>query len=218
MRITRTPLRKRIFLALATSCPSSASLPPSASHPDTATENLARETVVEALAPPAVESVDSGVFDFWREERIGRGETLPGLLQRLGVSPDERQTFPCRSSRQRCHRRPDTGPQRAGKGQFRRQSVAAALSLLRHDAGQRQSSAGQFRSQRTDHPAGNAASDAFRFHPGFAVRCNRCRRRTGPDCLGNGRRLFRRTSTSTRICAVATTSPWFMRPFMLTGV
>ncbi len=92
MRITRTPLRKRIFLALAT-LPFLGVVAAFGIAPDTATENLARETVVETLAPPTVESVDSGVFDFWREERIGRGETLPGLLQRLGVSPEERQTF-----------------------------------------------------------------------------------------------------------------------------
>lgn len=92
MRITRTPLRKRIFLALAT-LPFLGVVAAFGIAPDTATENLTRETVVETLAPPAVESVDSGVFDFWREERIGRGETLPGLLQRLGVSPEERQTF-----------------------------------------------------------------------------------------------------------------------------
>lgn len=92
MRITRTPLRKRIFLALAT-LPFLGVVAAFGIAPDTATENLTRETVVETLVPPAVESVDSGVFDFWREERIGRGETLPGLLQRLGVSPDERQTF-----------------------------------------------------------------------------------------------------------------------------
>ncbi len=92
MRITRTPFRKRIFLALAT-LPFLGVVAAFGIAPDTATENLTRETVVETLAPPPVESVDSGVFDFWREERIGRGETLPGLLQRLGVSPDERQTF-----------------------------------------------------------------------------------------------------------------------------
>ena len=57
MRITRTPLRKRIFLALAT-LPFLGVVAAFGIAPDTATENLARETVVETLAPPTVESVD----------------------------------------------------------------------------------------------------------------------------------------------------------------
>lgn len=92
MRITRPPLRKRIFLALAT-LPFLGVVAAFGIAPDTATENLARETVVETLAQPEIETIDSGVFDFWREERIDRGEALPGLLQRLGVNAEDRQAF-----------------------------------------------------------------------------------------------------------------------------
>jgi murein DD-endopeptidase MepM/ murein hydrolase activator NlpD len=45
------------------------------------------------LQLPAAEPTDSGIFDFWREERIGRGETLSSLLQRLGINAEERQAF-----------------------------------------------------------------------------------------------------------------------------
>lgn len=92
MRIKRTALRKRIFLALAT-LPFLGVVAAFGIAPDTTTENLVRETVVETLPSPEIESVDSGVFDFWREERIGRGETLPALLQRLGINAEERQAF-----------------------------------------------------------------------------------------------------------------------------
>ena len=57
--------------------------------PDTHTENLALHTVVENVDLPQILATDSGSFDFWREERIGRGDTLPGLLARLGVDGEE---------------------------------------------------------------------------------------------------------------------------------
>jgi murein DD-endopeptidase MepM/ murein hydrolase activator NlpD len=85
-------LKKRIFLALAT-LPFLGVVAAFGIAPDTATENIAHETIVETLAVPEVEASDSGVFDFWREERIGRGETLPNLLQRLGVNAEDRQAF-----------------------------------------------------------------------------------------------------------------------------
>ncbi len=85
-------LKKRIFLALAT-LPFLGVVAAFGIAPDTATETIAHETVVETLAVPEVEVSDSGVFDFWREERIGRGETLPNLLQRLGVNAEDRQEF-----------------------------------------------------------------------------------------------------------------------------
>jgi hypothetical protein len=92
MNTLHAPLKKRLFLALAT-LPFLGVVAAFGIAPDTATENIQRETVVESLAPPTVEPTDSGVFDFWREERIGRGDTLPNLLQRLGISAEERQAF-----------------------------------------------------------------------------------------------------------------------------
>jgi murein DD-endopeptidase MepM/ murein hydrolase activator NlpD len=84
--------KKRIFLALAT-LPFLGVVAAFGIAPDTATDNLPRETVVETLQLPSAEPTDSGVFDFWREERIGRGETLSSLLQRLGVDAEDRQAF-----------------------------------------------------------------------------------------------------------------------------
>ena len=57
--------------------------------PDTHTENLALHTVVENVDLPQILATDSGSFDFWREERIGRGDTLAGLLARLSVDSEE---------------------------------------------------------------------------------------------------------------------------------
>jgi murein DD-endopeptidase MepM/ murein hydrolase activator NlpD len=61
--------------------------------PDTATENIPRQTVVESVAMPEVRATDSGAFDFWREERIGRGDTLQSLLTRLGVDAEDARKF-----------------------------------------------------------------------------------------------------------------------------
>jgi murein DD-endopeptidase MepM/ murein hydrolase activator NlpD len=92
MNFSQTPLKKRIFLALAT-LPFLGVVAAFGIAPDTATDNIARETVVESLALPEAQPTDSGAFDFWREERIGRGETLPSLLQRLGINAEDRQEF-----------------------------------------------------------------------------------------------------------------------------
>jgi len=92
MNFSQTHLKKRLFLALAT-LPFLGVVAAFGIAPDTATDNIARETVVETLALPEAQPTDSGAFDFWREERIGRGETLPSLLQRLGINAEDRQEF-----------------------------------------------------------------------------------------------------------------------------
>jgi murein DD-endopeptidase MepM/ murein hydrolase activator NlpD len=92
MNFSQNLLKKRVLLTLAT-LPFLGVVAAFGIAPDTATENIPRETVVEALTLPEAQPTDSGAFDFWREERIGRGETLPSLLQRLGISAEERQTF-----------------------------------------------------------------------------------------------------------------------------
>jgi len=92
MNFSQKTLRKRIFLALAT-LPLLGVVAAFGIDPDTTTDNIEQETFVEALALPEVQPTDSGSFDFWREERIGRGETLSSLLQKLGVNAEERQEF-----------------------------------------------------------------------------------------------------------------------------
>lgn len=51
------------------------------------------QTVLEQLATPAVTSVDSGAFEFLREERILRSDTISSLLSRLGIADPETITF-----------------------------------------------------------------------------------------------------------------------------
>jgi len=57
--------------------------------PDTDTRDIQQEIIVEALELPQAVATDSGAFDFWREERVERGDTLGSLLNRLGVSSEE---------------------------------------------------------------------------------------------------------------------------------
>jgi murein DD-endopeptidase MepM/ murein hydrolase activator NlpD len=80
--------RKHLFLTLA-ALPFMGVVAAFGIAPDTTTENLPLETVVESVALPQAQSTDSGAFDFWREERIGRGDTLQSLLSRLGVESAE---------------------------------------------------------------------------------------------------------------------------------
>lgn len=80
--------RKHLLLALA-ALPFMGVVAAFGIAPDTTTETLTRETVVESVDLPQVQATDSGSFDFWREERIGRGDTLQSLLSRLGVEGEE---------------------------------------------------------------------------------------------------------------------------------
>jgi len=86
--MTRIFTRKHLFLALA-ALPFMGVVAAFGIAPDTTTENLLRESVVESVELPQVQATDSGAFDFWREERIGRGDTLQSLLSRLGVESGE---------------------------------------------------------------------------------------------------------------------------------
>ncbi len=85
-------IRKRLLLALAT-LPLLGVVAAFGIAPDTTTERIPRETIVEALTLPEAKPTDSGSFDFWREERIGRGDSLPGLLSRLGVNAADTRAF-----------------------------------------------------------------------------------------------------------------------------
>lgn len=80
--------RKHLFLTLA-SLPFMGVVAAFGIAPDTPTENILREMVVENVELPELQATDSGAFDFWREERIARGDTLQSLLSRLGVDGEE---------------------------------------------------------------------------------------------------------------------------------
>lgn len=126
MSFSQTPLKKRIFLALAT-LPFLGVVAAFGIAPDTATDNIARETVVEAIALPEAQPTDSGAFDFWREERIGRGETLPSLLQRLGINAEDRQEF-----NSAVRQSNSIGPLIPGRSVLARVSSNGRLLLLRY--------------------------------------------------------------------------------------
>lgn len=59
--------------------------------PDTVTSDIPQQTVVANVELPKPVNTDNGSFDFWREERIQRGDTLVSLLDRLGVVAEEIQ-------------------------------------------------------------------------------------------------------------------------------
>ncbi|MDO9227887.1 MAG: peptidoglycan DD-metalloendopeptidase family protein [Pseudomonadota bacterium] len=80
--------RKHLFLTLA-SLPFMGVVAAFGIAPNTPTQDLQRELVVESIELPQVQATDSGAFDFWREERITRGDTLQSLLARLGVEGEE---------------------------------------------------------------------------------------------------------------------------------
>lgn len=85
-------LRKRLLLSLAT-LPFLGVVAAFGLAPDTAMELPPQATVVEEALSPEIQSLDSGSFDFWREERINRGDTLATLLTRLGVGEEDTRRF-----------------------------------------------------------------------------------------------------------------------------
>lgn len=82
------PQKKRLVLFLA-ALPMFGVVAAFGLAPDTVTEDIAQATWSQPLELPAPALTDNGNFDFWREERIGSAETLPRLLQRLGVAQEE---------------------------------------------------------------------------------------------------------------------------------
>ncbi len=92
MNFARRPIRKRLLLALAT-LPFFGVVAAFGIAPDTTTDSIVKETIVQAVDLPEIELTDNGAFDFWREERIARGDTLPDLLGRMGVGPDDTRSF-----------------------------------------------------------------------------------------------------------------------------
>lgn len=85
-------LPKRILLALST-LPFLGVVAAFGIAPDTQTSRITPQTVVQEVAMSPALTADTGNFDFWREERIGRGETLPSLLSRLGIASDDIREF-----------------------------------------------------------------------------------------------------------------------------
>ncbi|HNQ03314.1 MAG TPA: peptidoglycan DD-metalloendopeptidase family protein [Thiobacillaceae bacterium] len=88
MQVAKPLLRKRVLLFLAT-LPLLGVVAAFGIAPDTPLDLPEQATVVETLDLPNIEAMDSGSFDFWREERITHGDTLPTLLDRLGVGNED---------------------------------------------------------------------------------------------------------------------------------
>ncbi len=61
--------------------------------PDTVTDQVAINRIVEPIALPELQPVAQGPETFWREERIQRGDTIGSLLARLGVEDPEAIQF-----------------------------------------------------------------------------------------------------------------------------
>ncbi len=61
--------------------------------PNTVTQPVTLEHVIEPLSPPEVAAVPAGEPHFWREEAIRRGDTLAGVLARLQVSESSLHTY-----------------------------------------------------------------------------------------------------------------------------
>lgn len=53
--------------------------------PDTVTDTVARENVVEELVLPALPVINTSGETYWREARIERGDTIASILQRLQI-------------------------------------------------------------------------------------------------------------------------------------
>ena len=126
MIFSQKTLKKRIFLALAT-LPFFGVVAAFGIDPITVTENIEQETFVESLALPEALPTDSGTFDFWREERIERGETLSSLLKKLGVNTEERQAFI-----DAAHRSNSIGQLIPGRSVLARVTSGGSLLLMRY--------------------------------------------------------------------------------------
>ncbi len=122
-----TPLAsKRLLLVLAT-LPFLGVVAAFGIAPNTVTENVVQETVVESLALPPVQPVDNGTFDFWREERIARGDTLSSLLKRLGVDNEDIQKFLVTA-----HQTKSLGRLKPGRSVLARVTSGGRLMLFRY--------------------------------------------------------------------------------------
>lgn len=92
MNFSKPLLRKRVLLSLAT-LPFLGVVAAFGIAPDTPLDLPPQTTVVESVELPQTQALDTGSFDFWREERIARGDTLSSLLNRLGVNEEDSRNF-----------------------------------------------------------------------------------------------------------------------------
>lgn len=92
MNFSKPVLRKRLLLSLAT-LPFLGVVAAFGIAPDTPLDMPLQATVVETVELPQPQSLDNGSFDFWREERIARGDNLASLLTRLGVGEEDSRQF-----------------------------------------------------------------------------------------------------------------------------
>lgn len=92
MNFSKPLFRKRVLLSLAT-LPFLGVVAAFGIAPDTPMDLPPQTMVVESLELPQAQALDSGSFDFWREERIARGDTLSSLLDRLGVNQSDSRRF-----------------------------------------------------------------------------------------------------------------------------
>lgn len=118
--------RKHLFLALA-ALPFMGVVTAFGLAPDTTTENLQRETVVETVELPQAIATDTGNFDFWREERIARGDTLQTLLSRLGADSQDTRAF-----LDAAHGNASLGRLAPGRNVLARVTSGGQLLLLRY--------------------------------------------------------------------------------------
>jgi murein DD-endopeptidase MepM/ murein hydrolase activator NlpD len=95
--------------------------------PDTVTSDIPQQTIATPVALPAPVGADSGSFDFWREERIQRGDTLASLLDRLGVAAEDIQGAVAASRGQ-----PAVARLLAGRNVLARVTSGGRLLLLRY--------------------------------------------------------------------------------------
>lgn len=123
------PRRKRWLMALA-SLPLFGVMAAFGIAPDTQTNTIEQEVVVESVAIPELQYADSGSFDFWREERIQRGDTLTSLLQRLGVNDEEAALV-----RAAGREEPALGRLLAGRSVLARVTTSGRLILFRYMMG-----------------------------------------------------------------------------------
>lgn len=126
MRIAKPLLRKRVLLSLAT-LPFLGVVAAFGIAPDTPADLPLQTTMVETVELPQTQALDTGSFDFWREERIAHGDTLSTLLNRLGVGTDDARKF-----LQSAHDSKALGRLVPGRTILGRVSAGGQLLLLRY--------------------------------------------------------------------------------------
>jgi len=125
--LDRISLRARRGLMALVALPLFGGVAAFAIAPDTDIDGMPRETVTGSITLPAAVPTEQSPLDFWREERIARGDTLPSLLARLGVSPEEAQRVQAATRNQRALRN-----LKPGRTVLARVTAGGQLLLLRH--------------------------------------------------------------------------------------